>query len=270
MNLTAEQLKENFDRLLKYIETYIQGERKDKLITFYKKYEERMIFAPASAKEHYHCAFPGGYVVHVLNVVDASLKLFELWTKFGANVSTFTIENLVFCALNHDLGKIGDDVGEYYLPNDSDWHRVNQGKIYKFNPDIQYMNVSDRTIFMLQANGIQFSQFEYLGMYLADGLYEEKNKPYFVTYEKDFIIKTNLPYIIHHADMVSLAKERDEWRAEVELKNPLEKIQGGNPQTFPKKAKSDPQKRNNDLKATFEKSATAMTAFDELFKKKEK
>lgn len=266
MMLTAEQLQENFNKLLGYVETYIKGERKDKLLTLYKKYEDRLMFAPASAKEHYHNAYPGGYVAHVLNVVAASLKVLELWTNFGADVSTFTIENVVFCALNHDLGKIGDETGEYYQPNESEWHRINQGKIYGFNPALHYMNVSDRSIFMLQAHGVQISQIEYLGLYLADGMYEEKNKSYLMTYEKDFTIKTNLPTIIHHADMLSLSMERDSWKAS--FKNPLEKIKGGSHQTFPKKAKSDPQKRNADLKATFEKSPTAMNAFDELFKNK--
>ena len=35
--------------------------------------------APASAKEHYHNAMYGGYVDHILRVVDLSLKVKELW-----------------------------------------------------------------------------------------------------------------------------------------------------------------------------------------------
>ena len=69
MNLTAEQIQSNYDVFIGNIESYITGDRKEKLLTFYKKYEDRIILMPAAHKKEYHNAFPGGYVEHVNRVV---------------------------------------------------------------------------------------------------------------------------------------------------------------------------------------------------------
>ena len=62
MNLTAEKIQENWNEFLGNIDTYISSPRKEKLIEFYKKFEDRIIMMPASHKKEYHSAFPGGYV----------------------------------------------------------------------------------------------------------------------------------------------------------------------------------------------------------------
>ena len=54
----------------------------------------------------YHNAFPGGYVEHVIRVVNAALEINKVWVNFEVDSSTYTIEELVFSALNHDLGKM--------------------------------------------------------------------------------------------------------------------------------------------------------------------
>ena len=38
--------------------------------------------------------------------------------KKGADITTFTKEELVFSAINHDLGKMGDEENESYIPPD--------------------------------------------------------------------------------------------------------------------------------------------------------
>ena len=81
MNLTAEQIQSNYDVFMGNIESYITGDRKEKLLAFYKKYEERIILMPAAHKKEYHNAFPGGYVEHVNRVVRCALKQYELWKE---------------------------------------------------------------------------------------------------------------------------------------------------------------------------------------------
>ena len=66
MKLTAEQIAQNWDELLTVIKTEFTGNRKDKLLAMYTDLEDRMSMAPASSFNHYHNAFPGGYVEHVL------------------------------------------------------------------------------------------------------------------------------------------------------------------------------------------------------------
>ena len=71
MNLSADQIKTNWDKLISIIkDTFEEGsERRENLLKMYHYFEERMMFAPGSGKIHYHNAFPGGYVDHILNVI---------------------------------------------------------------------------------------------------------------------------------------------------------------------------------------------------------
>ncbi len=62
MNLSAEQIQSNWEDFISNIENYITGNRREKLLAFYKKFEERIILMPAAHKKEYHNAFPGGYV----------------------------------------------------------------------------------------------------------------------------------------------------------------------------------------------------------------
>ena len=267
MQFTAEQLQEKWEELITYIALCISSPRKEQLLALYEKYQERILLSPASAKEHYHNAFPGGYLDHVLRVVSNALALNEVWATAGARTDNYTKEELVFSALNHDLGKIGDEGGEYYQPNLSEWHRLNQGKIYGFNPELTHMNVTDRAFYILQSEGIKITRNEYISIHCADGLYEEKNKAYFIGYEKEQQLRINLPFIIHHADLMALQIERDEWRKT--QSDPAVQLAKASPQTYPKKGRSDPQKRNAELKKTFENSPSATALFDSLFNGKD-
>ena len=134
--LTSEQIVDNWGDLIKLINDTFDGERKEKLLKMYDYFEERMSIAPASGREHYHNAYAGGYVDHVLHVVKCAKQIYELWEENGATIN-FTEEELVFSALHHDLGKVGDLAEDYYTINDSEWHRKNQGLIYKHNPNLQ-------------------------------------------------------------------------------------------------------------------------------------
>ena len=67
--LTPEQIQENWDKLIELVNDTFEGERLEKLLEMYDYFEERMCLAPASGKEHYHNAYVGGYVEHVLHVV---------------------------------------------------------------------------------------------------------------------------------------------------------------------------------------------------------
>ena len=209
--LKAEQIENNWNSLIKLIEDSFDGERKDNLLKMYNHLKDRMMFAPASSKEHFHNAFPGGYVDHVLNITRAVKSVYQTWKDHGAHIN-FTEEEMIFATLHHDLGKVGDDEMDYYIPNESEWHRKNQGKIYTPNPKLQYMNVSDRSLWLLQKFDVKLNQTEYIGLKLADGLYEEGNKQYFISFSPDFELQTNLPHIIHQADMLASKTERDNWK----------------------------------------------------------
>ena len=207
---TAEELQQNWDELISIINNTFDGEKKDNLLKMYYYFQDRMMLAPASGKEHYHNAFPGGYVAHILNVIKCSQKVGELWKEIGH--INWTDEELVFSAMHHDLGKVGSLEGDYYVPNDSEWHRKNQGKIYNHNPNVNYMNVTDRTFFLLSHFNVPMTENEFLAIKLTDGLYEDANKSYLMTYSDDFQLKTNLPHILHQGDMMASRTEYEDWK----------------------------------------------------------
>lgn len=204
--LSAEEIQLNLDKFYSYIENYVTGERAVKLKEFYKGIEETLATSPASTKLVHHNCFPGGYLDHVLRVTEASLIVDRLWDRFEQK-KTYTIEELVFSALNHDLGKLGTNDQPFYVPNDSQWHIEKQGAYYKYNTNMIHMRISDRSLFYLQKAGIPVSENEFLGIKLHDGLYEEANKSYYMPYGAEFEIKSNLPYVLHQADLMSARVE---------------------------------------------------------------
>jgi predicted HD phosphohydrolase len=221
--LTEQQIVDNWNKLMKLIEDTFEGERKEKLLKMYEYFENRMSIAPASGKAHYHNAMVGGYVEHVLHVTDCAVQIKKLWESNGAEIN-FTDEELIFAAMHHDLGKVGDLEEDYYIPQDSDWHRKNQGSIFKHNPKLQYMSVTDRAIFLLGHFQIPMTEWEYIGLRLTDGMYEEANKTYYMSYNPDWALKSNIAYILHQADMMATHIEGDEWkRADEEVSNKFKK-----------------------------------------------
>ena len=168
--------------------------------------------SPSCGKEHYHNAHVGGYVEHVLHVIDCAVKLKKLWEDSGATIN-FSDEELIFAAMHHDLGKVGDMKNDYYVPQESEWHRKNQGSIFTHNGELQYMTVTDRAIFLLSQFEISMTEWEYVGLRLTDGLYEEANKSYYMTYNPDFSLKSNIAYILHQADSMATHIEHDNWKS---------------------------------------------------------
>jgi len=212
MKLTAEQIQENWNVFMGNIEKYISSPRKEKLIAFYEKYQERISLMPAAHKKEYHNAFPGGYVEHVNRVVRCSLKQAELWKEEGADMDTFTIEELVFSAINHDLGKMGDEKNESYIPQTDKWRRDKLGEDYMFNKKVPFASVPDRGLFLLQSHSVQYSFNEMLAIQTHDGLYDEANKKYLFTYLPEQKPRTSLPFILHQADMMAARIEFErEW-----------------------------------------------------------
>ena len=136
--LKPEQIKNNWDKLRELITNTFEGERLEKLNKMYDYFEERMCMAPASGKEHFHNAHVGGYVEHVLHVIDCAVQLKEVWVNNNAKIN-FTDEELIFAAMHHDLGKVGDLDKDYYVPQDSEWHRKNRGEIFTHNGELSYI-----------------------------------------------------------------------------------------------------------------------------------
>ena len=202
-NLTAEQIQENWDELMNSIDTYISGDRKDTLKEFYLKYQERLMMMPAAHKRQYHNAMPGGYIEHVNRVVRCAIKQYKLWVSEGAETDGFTKEELIFSAINHDLGKMGDENHESYIPQTDKWRKDKLGEDYTFNTQLAFASVPDRGLYMLQSHGIQYSFNEMLAIQTHDGLYDEANKKYLISFIAENKFRNPLPLILHQADMMA-------------------------------------------------------------------
>lgn len=208
-------LNQAHTRLYTYIDKYINSERKAALLNMYEDLGDRVYLAPASSYEHFHNAFPGGYIDHILRVTDFALSVYEMYKASGMDVGDFTEENLVFSALHHDLGKLGfpGENQDRYIVNDSEWHRTKLGQVYKPNTEVPFMLVQDQSLFLLQHYGIALDWVEYFSIKVHDGLYDDTNKPYLIAKSADAKVKSNLPYILHTADHMAAKYEYERWAA---------------------------------------------------------
>ncbi len=212
MTLSAEKIQSNWVEFNTNIRTHIEGDRKFKLLDFYKKYEDRIILMPAANNKKYHSAFPGGYVDHVNRVVKAALSISAVWEGFGCDMTTFTQEELVFSAINHDLGKMGSDTEDAYIPQTDNWRRDKMGETYAFNTLLPFASVPDRGLFLLQSHGIQYTFNEMLAIQTHDGLYDSANEKYLKSFTPETKPRTSLPFILHQADMMAARIEFEiEW-----------------------------------------------------------
>ena len=199
MSLSPEDIASNFDKFRSFLEKL--GDRSETALALVDHLGERLALCPASSRKEYHLAEPGGLVDHSLRVLSNSLKLCK---TFGWNIPK---ESLIVACLLHDIGKCGlveDDgtVVDYYVPQDSDWHREKIGEMYKKNKDMPYMTTRDRSIHTCQRFGLHLTKDEYLAILLNDGFVLEENRPY--------CMKINpLVFVVMTADYISSMQEKD-------------------------------------------------------------
>jgi len=99
------------------------------------------------------------------------------------------------------------------------------------------------------------SEWEYLGLMLTDGLYEDANVKYLKGYNPAWTLKSNIAYILHQADMMATHTENDVWHRQdkkesIKVQKSVTNI----------KAAVDTQ-----VKEKFTKSTDAKDIFNELF-----
>ena len=232
MSLSAEQIQKNYEKHLKIVDTYI-GDRKDSVKKLISHMEETYVMAPASGKSWHHNAFAGGYVDHVNRVVEYAVKQSRLYQEMGGTVD-YTEEELVFAALFHDLGKLGDGDKENYQPQTDKWRQDKLSEMYTYNSDLDFMLIPDRSLYILQKFGLKVSQKEWLGIRLHDGVFDKANEAYFFSHQESSRQKTSIVSVLHSADFLASKVEYDIWK-----KN------GGNTMAKTQKTKSSTGKRVN-------------------------
>lgn len=213
-NVSELEIQYNFDKLISIIEKTFSGDRKEKLLKLFNDISNKFAMTPASGVAYFHLAYPGGLVLHTLNVLFSALKLYNLWSEVGADMSGYTKDELIFCAIVHDLGKIGNLKEDHYIVQDKQWYIENRKEYYKSNPNIQRFEHSHRSIWILNQYEIKMSEQEFIAIMIHDGLYLDSNKSYFVQYAEENVLKTNLSLILHQADFMSYRIEYEQYRSE--------------------------------------------------------
>src|SRR5210317_386682 len=232
MSLSAEKIQANYQKHLKIVDTYI-GDRKDSIKEMISHMEDTYVMAPASGKSWYHSAFAGGYVDHVNRVVEYAVKQSRLYQEMGGSID-FTEEELVFAALFHDLGKLGDGDSPNYIPQTDKWRQDKLSEMYTFNPDLDFMLIPDRSLFILQKFGIKVNQKEFLAIRCHDGVFDKANEAYFFSNVESSRQKSAIISVLHTADFLASKVEYDIW-----------KRNGGSSTPSVKKTKSSTGKRVN-------------------------
>ena len=210
MSLSAEKILSNYEKHQKIVKTYI-GDRQEQVLSMIDALGENYVMSPASGKTWYHNSFAGGYVDHVNRVVEYAVKQMRLYQEMGGTID-FTEQELVFAALFHDLGKIGDGDRPNYVPQTDKWRQDKLSEMYTYNPDLDFMLIPDRSLFILQKFGIKVTQKEFLGIRLHDGVFDKANESYFFSNMESSRQKTSIISILHSADFLASKVEYDMWK----------------------------------------------------------
>lgn len=215
----ADLLESNWNKFIDLIQSSFTGDRQKKLLKLYDDNANHIATAPASGNTKFHNAYPGGYVDHVLRVVDFGIKTTKYWKMLGIALD-YTEEEMIFAAIHHDMGKLGNLVTgkPYYYPQTSDWHRKNRKELYTTKPeDGEWMTVPQMSLYNLQHYGVWISESEYLGILLHDGVFDDINKPYLAPGNPDKRTKAKLPYVLHQADFNATEYEK-QFNSDIEKK----------------------------------------------------
>ncbi len=163
---------ENIESNWKAYEKFCRRLSDDSLNRLLDDLGERIVMCPATPRtDQYNCE-PGGLVKHSL---DTTIMMRTLNKALGFDLPTASVLKV---GLLHDIGKVGDLESEYFVDQDSDWHREKLGQHYKYNENLQKMSVSHRTLFLLQHYGVTLSTEEWLAIQLAQGSHFEENRFY--------------------------------------------------------------------------------------------
>ncbi len=152
--LTTEQILKN---TTKYFQTATKYEvMNDKFMTFLG---EAFIKAPATTQKDQFNAFEGGLIDYILTVT----KYAVIFNDALPETERVSQASLIKVCLLHQIGK-----AHMFVPNTSEWHKNNLGKIYDFNQDLISMRVGERSLFYAMSNGIVLTEEEYAAIIMFD------------------------------------------------------------------------------------------------------
>jgi hypothetical protein len=122
---------------------------------------EDFFLAPASAYLNMYGCYPGGLVHHLLKVCKYSIQLNDLLPETMRQDKTAIVKTVF-------LSQIGKTF--MFVPNESEWHRTNQGKMYEYKDDESSvsMSIGERSAYYAMCCGVQLTETEYQAIIFAN------------------------------------------------------------------------------------------------------
>lgn len=111
-----------------------------------------LFVSPASTTLDMYGAYPGGLVEHMFIASKYAVKINDMLPK---NLQQ-DISSILKCTILSQIGKVF-----LFTPNDSEWHRTNLGKMYKFNEELVSMRVGERSGYYCAKFGVKLTEEEY-------------------------------------------------------------------------------------------------------------
>ena len=165
--MSENEIIQNFERYKKIL---LKAEsRKESLERFLDKYADRIATSPAHDRNNRISARPGGFVSRSLATFSNARDLCKISAFAEKDIG---IESVIVCSLLHDIGRIGDDTGDFYVPQTSSWH-IERGNCYTFNPSLKRMMHPHRGLYLLQSEGVPLTQDEWIAIVSQPHMYED-------------------------------------------------------------------------------------------------
>lgn len=150
------KVQENWDKVKSLVNRIEDEKVKAGLNSLTDHLYDRMAVAPASTRKEYNGCFVGGLVWHSLNVLRTMNSL-RTSLDLGDEVSA---DSMILLGLFHDIGKLGNEDNDYYVPQNSEWHREKLGQLYEVNKGMGNVPVPVRTLWWLNKFNIPLSENE--------------------------------------------------------------------------------------------------------------
>lgn len=147
---------------------YCSG-RKDVVLKFADFLEKETSWLTSPASTRYHMNEEAGLLKHSVGVTETLLRIREC---VAPQISE---ESCVIVGLFHDLGKIGTFEKANYLKNDNEWEIKKRNKKFKNNPDLIYMGLAQRSLWLVSQH-IELTEEEAQAILYHDGQYIDANK----------------------------------------------------------------------------------------------
>lgn len=154
--MEAEQIQENWETFCKLAEHNTGEERVDVIRELLDALGERLATCPATTKSEFG------------TLIDFNLKTLKACNSINKKFNLgLTMSSMTLCCLFRNLGLVGDLETDLFIPEDK-WHQ-DRGKMFKYNPELQFMQPYDRTLWLLQYFGVVLTQDEHLAFLSSSG-----------------------------------------------------------------------------------------------------